>query len=129
MGIVICKIHGKVGIKPFIDMEITNNIKLENQGLFFKKEKKIFVVTSQYIIDEFEEMESFKIKYYISEKNMNKYKLDDFYMLTTDEDEDKFNKIIPELSGVCGKCFTEYIKKYNIEIIEHIEDLESDKRV
>jgi len=117
MGIVICKLHGEIGVKPFIDVKIANNIMLDYQGLPLEKEKNIFLVIVQYIFNESEGIESFNLNYYISEKNIHKYKLKHLYLITTDEEEDKFDRMIPELSGVCGKCFEDYIQKYNIEIV------------
>jgi len=117
MGIVKCKVHGETGIKPFIDRKIIDMVVLNYQGLLLEKniEKKIFLVTEQCIFDE---TESFNINYYIAEMTMRKNKLKQLYIISSDEEEDEFHKIIPQTSGTCGKCFEEYIEKYNIEIIK-----------
>ena len=117
MGMIICEVHGMTGIEPFIDAQIANNIMLDYQGLPLEEEKNIFLVILQLIFDESEGIESFNLHYYISEKNIHKYKLKHSYSITTDEDEDKFNRMTPEFSGICGKCFEDYIQKYNIEIV------------
>ncbi len=121
MGIVRCKVHGEVGVNPWIDEKIVNNIRFDYQGLPPEKEKKIFVVTLQCVFDESEEMEVFNINHYISEENIYKYKLKHLYRISTEEEEAKFDKKIPQLGVTCGKCFEDYIEKYNIEVVREWE--------
>jgi len=110
MGMIICEEHGGTGIITGILEEICQ--KVLNDERISQDE------LSYILIDCFDKNDFLFANKYIVTKNFKiSQNLDDYYRITTEEEEERLSKKIGANIGVlCGKCFSEYLDKYNLII-------------
>jgi hypothetical protein len=110
MGMVICKKHGRTGVRIDLLDEICKKIlsdePIDQQILsfihveYFDKKELLFDTT--YIVT----------KKFKEERNLGNY-----YKISTEEEEGLLNRKFGDyLGAICGKCFDEYVERYNINL-------------
>lgn len=108
MGLAICNKHGESGVVDGISLDVC--LDLENHTATVKN---IAIV----VIEVFDDDEYlYSQKNYISEKLFIEKNLKKKYYIKNDTQEEILNKIFPRTSGVCGKCFKDYILRNGIII-------------
>lgn len=112
MGLMNCKIHGMIGVIPYVSKKLCRYI-LSNERINFSEIKSIHTVF-------FDEGEILFDRYYFFDANLFNYlNLKEYYEIITDEDESNFKNLTQEhLSTVCVSCFKEYMNKigYNFKL-------------
>lgn len=112
MGMVICEKHGRTGIAIGILNEICD--KIVNDERISQNVLRTIVIE---YYDEDELLVSHR--YLVTDDFKEAYKLKDYYKIKSDEeDEQIFKPIDPFIGAICGKCFEEYLFKYNLQIPE-----------
>lgn len=104
MGLIICQKHGETGVIPFISKGLwqiaKQNTKIDCD--------KIKVITIAIKIDQ---ETSFSLKYYFTKDEFDLFSLDDYYSISTDEEDEKVTKIFHDKTRpMCGDCFKEYLE-------------------
>lgn len=107
MGISLCRRHGESGIVSSISIDICEEI----MGRSKEKIENVYVVTIK-VFDEDEHV--FDQSNYISENLFKTHNLKLEYEIHSESDEEKINSFFPKTSGVCGKCFDEYMSSRKI---------------
>lgn len=108
MGLAICKKHGESGVIGNISLDICQDLQNAISDI-----TGIVVVT----IDIFDDDEFlYSQKNYISKKIFEESDLKKKYKITNEEQEAALNVIFPSTSGMCGKCFEEYVIRNDISI-------------
>ncbi len=107
MGLAICNKHGQTGVVSNISLDICKELSDNHNN---EIREIVVVIIDVYDNDEF----LYKQKNYISRDIFNKYNLKKSYKISTEEEEKDINKIFPKTSGLCSKCFEEYIEKNDI---------------
>lgn len=109
MGMIICEKHGRTGIRTGILEEICQ--KVLNDTPITQNE------LSYIVIDYFDKNDFlFTNKYIVTKSFKKELNLDDYYKISTVEEERIFKKIGSNIGVLCGKCFDEYLTKYKIKI-------------
>lgn len=102
MGTTLCNKHGETGIVSSISIDICE----EMMGRSSIKNERIYIV----IIKVFDGNEYlYEQKNYISEALFKEKDLNMLYELHDELDEERINTFFPKTSGMCGKCFNEYL--------------------
>lgn len=106
MSLILCEKHGQTGVINHISKDICEKI-INDDPL----QDDIKIV----LIDLFDKNDFlYTITNYISSTLVAKHKLLEKYIIHNEEEEIILDKNFPKLSGLCGKCFREYVNKYNI---------------
>jgi hypothetical protein len=110
MGMIICENHGKTGIKTGILEQICQKV-LDDIPIL--QEELSYINVDYYDNKEF----MFSNKYIVTKKFKKESNLNDYYKVTSEEEDEALYKRLGANIGVlCGKCFDEYLKKFNIDI-------------
>lgn len=108
MGIIICEKHGRQGIKINIEKSIVDNI-LADISL---TEADLVVVTIAFFDNAYFLYED---KILLKKPTFIAHEFTDTYTITNELEE---AQIMPHLNklltGVCGKCYSEYMLKHQI---------------
>jgi hypothetical protein len=110
MGMIICEDHGRTGIRTGILEQICQKV-LDDTPI--SQEELSYILVDYYDNKKF----MFSNRYIVTKKFKEESKLNDYYKVTTEE-EDRllYKKLGSNIGVLCGKCFDEYLKKYNIII-------------
>lgn len=108
MGLAICKNHGESGVISGISLDICQD--LEHNPATIQK----IVIVNIEVFDGDEYL--YTQKNYVSEKLFRDNNLEKNYRITNEDEEDSLNLKFPKTSGMCGKCFEEYILRNRITI-------------
>ena len=110
MGMIICEDHGRTGIITGILEQICQKVL---NDIPITQEELSFILVDYYDNETF----MFTNKYIVSKKFKKESNLDDYYKVSTEEqDALLYKKLGSNTSALCGKCFDEYLKRYNIHI-------------
>ena len=110
MGMIICENHGRTGIRTGILEEICQRVLNDTP---IAQDELSYIVIDYFDKNDF----LFTNKYIVTKSFKKALKLDDYYKISTEEDDKRmFKKIGSNIGVLCGKCFEEYLKKYNIKI-------------
>ncbi len=111
MGLIICDKHGETGFMPLVSKELAETI-LANKSLGNKGVKFVEVI----FIDEDDGEEFQRLRYWMSQKCFDNLNAKKSYIIQSDEDEIKLDKIFDPImkgGGICGRCFEEYMESHN----------------
>lgn len=110
MGMIICEDHGRTGIRTGILEEICQKVLNDTPIL---QEELSYIIVDYYDGKIF----MFSNKYIVTKKFKEESELNDYYKVSTEEEDALLHEKLQSNIGVlCGKCFDEYLKKYNINI-------------
>ena len=109
MGIMICAQHGKQGIRINIDKEIVKDIDFDKA---IQEEDLIIVTVSFYDKTEF----LYEERRLLKKDTFVRNKLKHSYIIREEEEEKELISLDALLTGICGKCYSEYMSKHNISI-------------
>ena len=110
MGMIVCEIHGRTGIRTGILEQICQKV-LDDTPI--TQEEVSYILVDYYDNKKF----MFSNKYIVTKKFKEVSKLNDYYKISTEEEDALLHDRLGANIGVlCGKCFDEYLKKYNINI-------------
>ncbi len=108
MGLAICKKHGESGVISGISLDLCQDLEHNPDTI-----QKIVIVNIE-VFDDDEYL--YTQKNYVSEKMFIDNKLEKNYRIRNEKQEDSLNLIFPKTSGMCGKCFEEYVLRNKIII-------------
>jgi len=108
MGLILCEKHGQTGLINHISKDICEKV-INDEPL--QADIKIVLIN---LFDENEFLCT--ITNHISSTLVAKHKLLEKYIIHNEKEELALEEHFPKLSGLCGKCFREYINKYNINL-------------
>lgn len=108
MGLATCKKHEKSSVISGISLDICQDFEHNPATI-----QKIVIVNIE-IFDGDQYL--YTQKNYVSEKIFIDNNLEKNYRITNEEQEDSLNLTFPKTSGMCGKCFEEYISGNRISI-------------
>jgi hypothetical protein len=112
MGMVICEKHGLTGIAIGILNEICDKI-VNDEPI---SQNILRTVVIEYFV---EDELLISHRYLITDNFKRAYKLAAHYKIKSDEEDERiFKPIDPFIGAICGKCFEEYLLKYNLQIPE-----------
>jgi len=109
MGLIVCDKHGETGFMPFVSKEFAEII-LASKFLANEDVKFVEVI----FIDEDDGEEFQRLQYWMSSKCFESLGLEESYIIQSDEDEEKLDRIFNPImkgGGICGKCFESYVEK------------------
>lgn len=112
MGLIICPKHGESGFCMRFSKRVIDSI--ERDCALVDDELSLFHIT--YIDDEDSE-ELFTETFLLLKEEMFAMGLPQCVSADTEELCDEYNRALPELSGICFKCFTEYKRRHGIEML------------
>ena len=120
MGMIQCEEHGLTAFMTGVDAELSKSIhnKLLNENII---EIKIIYKFDEYPdVQEDEKFGDYKSYCYITLGKFYKKALKKEYMVRSEEDEELLVHVLENIcnSGICGKCFNEYVEQNTIEIFK-----------
>lgn len=113
MGVINCDIHGEeVGVIPWVSQDIVRAI---DAGQLMNPSEVITIHVFYYDDEEGDPVFMFDTRYYFSKKLQKELGLGTRYDIVTDEDDEKFTKLVhPYLGVICGQCFRDYMGKIGV---------------
>ena len=110
MGMILCEDHGRTGIRTGILEQICQKVL---DDIPITQEELSYILVEYYDNETF----MFTNKYIVTKKFKKESNLNVYYKVSTEEEAALlYNKLGSNTSAICGKCFEEYLKKYNINI-------------
>jgi hypothetical protein len=110
MGMVICKKHGRTGVRIDVLDEICKKILTDKP---IDQEMLSFIH-----VEYFDNKELlFDTNYIVTKRFKEERNLEDYYKISTDKEQELLNrKLGNSIGAICGKCFDEYLERYNLSI-------------